>query len=630
MKDKVFNKKQGIIVIAMMIIIIILLTIAAIMVSNDNKNKTVNNRTIMIYMCGADLESRLGIATADLNSIIPSSIDLNTTNVIVYLGGTTKWHNSFASSNSNNIVKLTENGYEIVKQEERKNLGDADTFAGFLNFAYENYKADRYDLIIYDHGMGALGSISDDFSDDFLYAFEMQDALEKTHFNKNNKMETVLFRTCLNGTYEIANVFSPYANYMVASEEITRGSKDSNVFNFINDLNLNDDGNVFGSKFISGYKQYMDSLDYFGDLDSTYSVLDLRKFSNLSNSLDSFFSDVDVKKDFNKISKIRANMHQYAVEAADSSDYDTVDLYELINSMKELSPSKANKVLKSFDEVVKENWAINNHSFGLSIYFPYNGSSSVIELHMKVFDRLNINNNYLKFIKGFASIKGDKSGISMNFSNNALSMKNKEFSIDLSSDQVKDFARARYIIYEKNDDGTYGLVVRSNAELENNKLKAKLYNNIINISDGTNKTYIPVSEITSNGDYKEYITYVVLSRRKDTLEVVNGNLHLKVKDNKVYESEIIESEKGKEGGILLDPKDYDTLMFEHTKWNVLDANGNYSGPKRTDSMSVWEYKTNNGYELSLSSLDDKDNYYCVFQIYDVKGNVYYSNLEKIK
>ena len=41
---------------------------------------TIESRTIMVYMPGSNLESDAGIATADLSSIVPSEVDLNTIN----------------------------------------------------------------------------------------------------------------------------------------------------------------------------------------------------------------------------------------------------------------------------------------------------------------------------------------------------------------------------------------------------------------------------------------------------------------------------------------------------------------------------------------------------------------------
>ncbi len=619
------NKLYRIIILSMLCVITLLLAgVAIIICLDDNK---IESRTIMVYMSGSNLETDSGIATADLESIVPSSVDLNTTNVVVYTGGTQKWHNNYASSTENSILKLTSDGFVKVQSDAQVNMGDASTFQTFLNYAYQNYKADRYDLIIYDHGLGALGSIVDDFKEDYLFLNEMKEALSNSPFNKDNKLETVLFRTCLNATSEVASVYKDYAKYMIASEEVTYGNPNSNVFSFINSVNVTDNGDVYGTKFINGYRDYIQTL---GTIDSTYSVIDLTKMDELENEVDDFFGSINLDNNYSQISKIRANLHQYALDATDDGSYDTVDLYSLVDELKSLSPKKANKLLKTIKSTVKYNWTNNEFSNGLSIYFPYNGKQEIVSLHFNVFDGIDFSKNYYSFIKKFNNKKTGTSEFSMSFSKNDTSIKDKTYTMDLTDDQVKNFAKANYVIYEKNDDNTYSLVARMDAELKDNKLVGKLTNNVIKISSKDGKTYIPVKQIKSLDSYTWYTTSIVLSKRDENNKYVsaNGNMHIKVKDNKVKQAQIIKTEKDKEGGAILDTKDYSKLTFEHTKWKILDDKGNYVGPTKTDSMNVYEIDLKDGYELTLESLDNSK-YYCVFEIYDVNNDKYYSKLDEI-
>ena len=619
------NKLYRIIILSMLCVITLLLAGVAIVIClDDNK---IESRTIMVYMSGSNLETDNGIATADLESIVPSSVDLNTTNVVVYTGGTQMWHNNYASSTENSILKLTSDGFVKVQSDAQVNMGDASTFQTFLNYAYQNYKADRYDLIIYDHGLGALGSIVDDFKEDYLFLNEMKEALSNSPFNKDNKLETVLFRTCLNATSEVASVYKDYAKYMIASEEVTYGNPSSNVFSFINSVNITDNGDVYGTKFINGYKDYIKTL---GTIDSTYSVIDLTKMDELESEVNDFFSSINLDNNYNEISKLRANLHQYALDSTNDGSYDTVDLYSLVDGLKSLSPKKANKLLKTIKSTVKYNWTNNEFSNGLSIYFPYNGDQRMVSLHFNVFDGIDFSKNYYSFIKKFNDMKTGTSNFSMSFSKNDTSMKNKTYTMDLTDDQVKNFSKANYVIYEKNNDNTYSLVARMDAELKDNKLVGKLTNNVIKISSKDGKTYIPVKQIKSLDSYTWYTTSIVLSKRDENNKYVsaNGNMHIKVKDNKVNQAQIIRTEKDKEGGAILDTKDYSKLTFEHTKWNILDDKGNYVGPTKTDSMNVYEIDLKDGYELTLESLDNSK-YYCVFEIYDVNNNKYYSKLDEL-
>ena len=75
-------------------LILIGLLVGVIFVINKPSN-SLDTRTIMIYMAGCNLESEGGLASNDLEAILPEEIDLEKTNILVYTGGTKKWYNDF-------------------------------------------------------------------------------------------------------------------------------------------------------------------------------------------------------------------------------------------------------------------------------------------------------------------------------------------------------------------------------------------------------------------------------------------------------------------------------------------------------------------------------------------------------
>ena len=259
-----------------MMIVITFLGIAALLISKGDVKKTRgNSRTMMIYLDGSDLETRGGLATVELESIVPSSVDLDNINVLVYTGGSAKWHNSYISSNENAIYKLTSTGLEKIESYSKKSVGNPNTLTEFLNYSYNNYKADNYDLFLWDHGAGVTGGLFDEqFSSDMIDISEFRDALNKSPFNKNNKLETVIFMTCLNGNLEMANLFSDYANYFVASEEISYSSTDYGSFGFISKIAKSSYGNEIGKAYVDEYKEVVKSVQKssYDKIDSTYSV----------------------------------------------------------------------------------------------------------------------------------------------------------------------------------------------------------------------------------------------------------------------------------------------------------------------------------------------------------------------
>lgn len=67
-----------------------------------NNNDT---NTIMVYMCGADLESRSGMATKDLVEMSKATLSKNV-RIIVYAGGSSRWQNNLMSANTNTISEI--------------------------------------------------------------------------------------------------------------------------------------------------------------------------------------------------------------------------------------------------------------------------------------------------------------------------------------------------------------------------------------------------------------------------------------------------------------------------------------------------------------------------------------------
>ena len=269
--------------------------------------------------------------------------------------------------NETSIYELTASGYKKVKTQDIQNMGDSKVFSNYLNYVYENYKTDKYDLIFWNHGGAIYGSEFDDLSGDNLTLEEMRVGLSNSNFNKNNKLETVIFRTCLNGTIEIADTFKDYSDYLVASEEITLGSSITGVLNFINDIEPNDTGTDVGIKFVNSYKEQISKLkNYYGSSEyiySTYSVVDLSKIEKLVESLNSFVDDINVSENYNKIAKTRSNLYQYAYTQSSDPTYDTVDLYNLVNNLKDLSLDKANVVLNNLDNCSTVNHTVSSCIF---------------------------------------------------------------------------------------------------------------------------------------------------------------------------------------------------------------------------------------------------------------------------
>ncbi len=88
--------------------------------------------TLMIYMCGSDLESRSGMATADLQEILNADFTDNLY-IVIETGGATKWQNSVISSGTNQRYQLVDGGLKILQDNMgRRSMTDPETLTDLL------------------------------------------------------------------------------------------------------------------------------------------------------------------------------------------------------------------------------------------------------------------------------------------------------------------------------------------------------------------------------------------------------------------------------------------------------------------------------------------------------------------
>ena len=178
--------------------------------------------TIMVYMCGTDLESRSGMGTSDLQEMLAADLGQNI-NLLVYTGGCKGWKNNLVSSSNNQIWQVRDGGMVCLQ----KDLGsvpmtDPDTLTGYIQWCAKNYPADRYELIFWDHGGGSISGYG--YDEKFASSGSMGLAGINTALkNAGVTFDFIGFDACLMATAETALMLTPYADYLIASEETEPG-----------------------------------------------------------------------------------------------------------------------------------------------------------------------------------------------------------------------------------------------------------------------------------------------------------------------------------------------------------------------------------------------------------------------
>ncbi len=655
------NSKKGIqwdinkILVIAIVFVVLIITI----VVGKELLKTNNSRTIMIYMVGANLESDKGLATRDLKDLDYHQIANHKVKVLLMAGGAKTWQNNYISSDETSIYELTENGFVKIDQRKRNSMGKADNLSYFLNYSYQHSKTKKYDLLFWNHGGAVDGSEYDEltFNNDNIKLEEFKTALEKSPFNKNNKLEVVSFRTCLNATIEVANVFKDYANYLVASEEVTIGSIFDSALKFINEIEPTDNAIEYGKKQIEGYKSSVTTYcNYYHSkseeenycVDLTYSMIDLLKIEKLSDSFDKFSSDIAQKltTNYNEFARIRANLNQYAV---DEPAYDMIDLYDFVSHFSKYSNS-AKQVLTNIESAVEYNYSNNSYSHGLSIYYPYNKDSFL----NNYYEKISVSDEYTKFVEQFYQLKTtkEKNKSFASFQEKKVKVKDvkketADFEIELTEDQVENFAKAQYMVFVDTKDGYYKLLYIGNeVKLEKNKIKANVQGKLLRFADieyDDISNWMTVIEKEVTDDYIEVTTISFLQKGMAilgdpatmTIRIDKDNPNGTIKsivllDNQKDNSNSDSLKLFSNTGVRLN--DYTFIIFGGQSYKIQDDSGKFNPNflQKSSGTFTGNYLPTNQFHFIKENFSSEYDYYAVFKVEDISGQVYYSEITKMK
>ena len=502
-----------------------------------------------------------------------------------------------------------------------------------------NYKAEKYNLILYDHGGAIDGAIYDDYSNDNLTLEDMSNALKDSKFNEKNKLDAVLFRTCLNGTIEVANVFAPYADYLIGSEEISYGSNYTDVLSFINNVESKDKGSDFGKKFVDSYEEQMDILNPRGSVAQTYSVIDLSKISNVNKELDKFINEIDLEKDFKKVSKVRANLFQYG---SDVTSYDMIDLYSFAEQVSKVTDVDADGLIKAIDAAVIYNKTNEDTSHGLSIYFPFKGKVAAKNKFLGVYKELDFSEGYKKFISKYNNMQtANISSYVINLDGNKseAAKDGTEVSIQLTPEQMDNSATISYLILQKNKEHPnyyYYVYLSNDFDIDENGLvTTKLTNNIPKISNDSNEIFFMKYE---KNPKEYYYNAAVVYNLKSTIEDIDDYVasadfyYYRDGDELKLSTAKLRTKDERINGTLVDLEKFNYAEVVFSERRILDDNGNVLPTNEWESspyINAVKYYPKDT-KITFGSLDTKNNeYYCLFLITDVAGNTELSKLIKV-
>lgn len=357
--------------------------------------------TIMVYMCGTDLESRGGMASNDIAEMCAATLS-NKINILIYTGGCKAWKTTGISNDVNQIYRIRGGRLErIVADDGAKVMTDPATLTAFIKWCNENYPANRNDLIFWDHGGGSISGYG--YDEKFANKGSMNlSGINKALKDSGMTFDFIGFDACLMATLETALVTANYGDYLIASEETEPGIG-WYYTDWLNELSRDTSMSTLdiGKNIVDGFVDKC--AEKCPGQKTTLSVIDLAEISVTSPDKLSAFSNSTANliksNDYKKVSDARVSTREFAT----SSKIDQIDL---VNFANHIGTTEAKELAKVLLSSVKYNRTSANmtNAYGVSIYFPYRRASKV-DSQVNLYNELGMGDAYSKCIKSFAGME---------------------------------------------------------------------------------------------------------------------------------------------------------------------------------------------------------------------------------
>ena len=357
--------------------------------------------TVMVYMCGTDLESKSGMASSDMKEMASATLNSNV-DVIVYTGGCKSWRTGGISNSVNQIYKI-HNGQMtcLVRNDGSDPMTRGTTLTRFINYCVKNYPANRKMLIFWDHGGGSISGFGYDERNPQSGSMSLKvigDSLKAT----GQTFDFVGFDACLMGTLESALTLAPYSDYLIGSEE-TEPGVGWYYTNWLNNLARNPSistlslGKIIVDDFVAYCNQRCPGQK------TTLSVVDL---AELTATVPSAFKDFAVEtaqlinsKDYKIVSDARAKTREFAI----SNKTDQIDIVDLANKLNTQDSKALADAVRGAVKYNDTSSSITN-AYGLAIYFPYNKTSRVANA-VKAYEAMGMDSSYTDCVRSFANLE---------------------------------------------------------------------------------------------------------------------------------------------------------------------------------------------------------------------------------
>lgn len=360
------------------------------------------------YLCGSDLESKHAAASKDMDEMLEIKLPENV-KVVIETGGATEWQNS--KVNQDNLTRFVydHNGLKKVDTKELANMGAQETLSDFLSYCYAYHPAENSMVILWNHGGGVLGGVAYDeiFGLDSLSMKELRNAFASSFSDVTAPVFDIIgFDACLMANIDTARIVSPYASYMIGSQEWEPG----NGWDYSGILTaIAGNPKITPEELgISVCDSFMDGCIKYGtEAEATLALIDLSKadtlFEQFSQYGDELFAQsLEEEELFASLGRAASRAEGYGGNTKELGYTNMVDLGGLVKCGHLKDTNIEDDLLAALDEsvVYQVKGPYRSYGSGLSCYYPFDHALSNLYQYKEGTDFEGYGNLYQYQISG--------------------------------------------------------------------------------------------------------------------------------------------------------------------------------------------------------------------------------------
>lgn len=581
--------------------------------------------TIMLYLNGSDLETEYGMATGDLIEIVRSAFNDENIHLLILTGGALQWQNPVVPNDTCVIYQATGGDLYSIVDIGQRSIGDAGTLTSFIDFCMTAFPADKYGLILWNHGGGSIAGygVDENFNYDGLSLLELNLALEKSQAS-STKLEFIGFDACLMATVETAAIAQDYAHYLIASEELEPGYGWD--YSFLADLGDNPHisgaelGQIIADKFVAFYAGT--------DEDATLSVIDLSKVDNVLEAMGNLMSACNEdfsQATFKSLAKLRNNTKVFGGGSPRDNNCDMVDICDMAAKLAPYYPDEAEAVIRAVKNAVvyNKNSEGVEGAAGLSTYYVFGGKEQA-ETAIEIYKSLGMNPHYTNFLVNFTSELIGESIAPLDFSEQTPEMnEDGDYTIKLTQEELDNLLEIYFTVWEPvPDEEDYYIMLgeTSNVEIDED---GTIVTEFEGVWPGINGDFVCLYEIGRMQGGAKYAIPAVLNGEDVDIIAVFDEAN---PDGRIIGARPLSDENGMAAKNLLQIKKGDRLKFLYY--------AEYFGEDESMELEEWyegeEFTVGDELELEWLEVNPGEIYLYGFYLIDVQQNEYYTDFVEVE